>query len=120
MMARRGGHLVVRFGLPVQLRIQGQPILVDSVGEEHDDERRRHDNDVEPLDGFDRLSDCHQSGLDIVQAARDFMNSGGRKLVGIRPDGRSGVYEFIEGERRAPLTTDYCAFRDRLTPIVSE
>ena len=59
----------------------------------------------EPLDGFDRLSDCHQSGLDIVQAARDFMNSGGRKLVGVRPDGRSGVYEFIEGG--AKHTVDY-------------
>jgi len=59
----------------------------------------------EPLEGFDRLADCHQSGLDIVQAARDFMNSGGRTLVAVRPDGRSAVYSVVEGG--AQHTVDY-------------
>jgi len=59
----------------------------------------------EPLEGFDRLGDCHQSGLDIVQAARDFMSSGGRTLVAVRPDGRSAVYSVMEGG--AQHTVDY-------------
>ena len=59
----------------------------------------------EPLEGFDRLADCHQSGLGIVQAARDFMNSGGRTLVAVRPDGRSAVYSVMEGG--AQQTVDY-------------
>ena len=46
----------------------------------------------EPLDGFDRLSDCHQSAREIIREARAFMNGGGRKLVAVRPDGRSAVY----------------------------
>jgi hypothetical protein len=57
----------------------------------------------EPLDGFDRLSDCHQSGREIVQASLDFMNSGGRKVVAVRPDGRSAVY----AEGGAQNTVDY-------------
>ena len=59
----------------------------------------------EPLDGFDRLSDCHQSGREIIQDARAFMDSGGRKLVAVRPDGRSAVYTVTEGG--AEQTTDY-------------
>jgi hypothetical protein len=50
----------------------------------------------EPLDGFDRLSDCHESGRGIVQDARAGMNSGGRKLLNVRPDGRSAVYTVTE------------------------
>ena len=57
----------------------------------------------EPLDGFDRLSDCHQSGREIVQSALDFMNSGGRKVLAVRPDGRSAVYS----EGGAQETVDY-------------
>ena len=57
----------------------------------------------EPLDGFGRLSDCHQSGREIVQGSIDFMNSGGRKVVAVRPDGRSVVY----AEGGAQGTVDY-------------
>src|SRR5262245_41749128 len=59
----------------------------------------------EPLDGFDRLSDCHQSAREIIQDARAFMNSSGRKLVAARPDGRSAVYTTTEDG--AERTTDY-------------
>jgi hypothetical protein len=59
----------------------------------------------EPLDGFDGLSDCHQSAREIVQDARAFMNSGGRKLVAVRPDGRSAVYTVAEDGPQP--TTDY-------------
>jgi hypothetical protein len=56
----------------------------------------------EPLDGFDRLSSCHQSGQEIVEGARAFMSSEGRTLVAVRPDGRSAVYSMTENgaERR--------------------
>jgi hypothetical protein len=59
----------------------------------------------EPLDGFDRLSDCHQSAQEIIQDARAFMSSGDRKLVAVRPDGRSAVYTVAEDG--AQHTTDY-------------
>jgi hypothetical protein len=59
----------------------------------------------EPLDGFDRLSDCHQSAREVIQDARAFMNSGGRTLVSVRPDGRSAVYSVTENESQH--TTDY-------------
>ena len=67
----------------------------------------------EPLEGFDRLADCHRSGLGIVQTARDFMNSGGRTLVAVRPDGRSAVYRLWRAERSRPSITDSCASPDR-------
>jgi hypothetical protein len=59
----------------------------------------------EPLDGFDRLSDCHESAREIIQDARAFMTSGGRTLVAVRPDGRSAVYTVTEDG--AQHTTDY-------------
>jgi hypothetical protein len=59
----------------------------------------------EPLDGFDRLSDCHQSAREIIEDARAFMTSGGRTLVAVRPDGRSAVYTVTE--HGVQLTTDY-------------
>jgi hypothetical protein len=52
----------------------------------------------EPLDGFDRLPECHQSAQAIVKSALEFMNSDGRKLIGVRPDGRSAVYSQGEPE----------------------
>ena len=51
----------------------------------------------EPLDGFERLWDCHKSAQGIIQDARAYMTSGDRKLVGVRPDGRSAVYTVTEG-----------------------
>jgi hypothetical protein len=59
----------------------------------------------EPLDGFDRLSDCHRLGQEIIQDARAFMTSGGRKLLAVRPDGRSAVYTITENG--AQHTIDY-------------
>jgi hypothetical protein len=59
----------------------------------------------EPVDGFDHLSNCQQSGQEIIEGARAFMSSGGRKLVNVRPDGRSAVYSVAEnGVER---TVDY-------------
>lgn len=59
----------------------------------------------EPLDGFDHLSDCQQSGQEVIEGARAFMSSGGRKLVDVRPDGRSAVYS--DTEDGAQRTVDY-------------
>lgn len=59
----------------------------------------------EPLDGFDRLADCHRMGQEIIQDAHPFMTSGGRKLLSVRPDGRSAVYTITEGG--AQHTIDY-------------
>ena len=59
----------------------------------------------EPLDGFDQLSDCQQSGQEVIEGARAFMSSGGRKLVVVRPDGRSAVYSVAEDG--AQRTVDY-------------
>jgi len=72
----------------------------------------------EPLDGFDRLSDCHQSGREIVQAALGSMNSAGRKVLGVRPDGRSVVY----AEGGAQDTVDYrlLCFPGPFDPRVSQ
>ena len=59
----------------------------------------------EPLDGFDHRSDCQQSGQEVIEGARAFMSSGGRKLVDVRPDGRSAVYTVTEDG--AQHTVDY-------------
>jgi hypothetical protein len=58
----------------------------------------------EPLDGFDRLTDCQESGREILKGALGFMGSEGRKLLSVRPDGRSASYEASEGG--TPLTVD--------------
>lgn len=58
--------------------------------------------DWEPLEGFDHLADCHKSGQEVIEGARAFMSSGGRKLVVVRPDGRSAVYSIEEdGAKRS-------------------
>ena len=63
----------------------------------------------EPLDGFDRLSDRHQSAREIIQDARAFMNSGGRTLVAVRPDGRSAMYTVTEdGAQRSTDCRPLC------------
>jgi hypothetical protein len=72
----------------------------------------------EPLDGFDRLSDCHQSGQEIIKAALDFMNSGGRKVLGVRPDGRSAVYS--EGGPQDTVDTRLLCFPGPFDPRVSQ
>jgi hypothetical protein len=59
----------------------------------------------EPLDGFDYLADCQRSGQEVIEGARAFMSSGGRKLVDVRPDGRSAVYSVEEDG--AQRTVDY-------------
>ena len=58
----------------------------------------------EPLDGFDSLAGCRKSGQEILKSALGYMGSEGRKLLGVRPDGRSATYE--DGESGARHTVD--------------
>jgi hypothetical protein len=64
----------------------------------------------EPLDGFDRLSDCQKSGQEILQAALPYMKSEGRKLLTVRPDGRPAAYEEGEGATKSTVDARYLCF----------
>jgi hypothetical protein len=71
----------------------------------------------EPLDGFERLGDCHRSGQEIVADALEFMRSGGRKLLSVRPDGRSAAYA-VEGDAQHTVDTRYLCFPGAFDPRV--
>ena len=64
----------------------------------------------EPLDGFDRLADCQKSGQEILQAALPYMKSEGRKLLTVRPDGRSAAYEESDGATKVTVDARYLCF----------
>jgi len=70
----------------------------------------------EPLDGFGRLSDCQKSGQEILQAGLEFMKSGGRKLLSVRPDGRSATYEENEGGATHTVDARYLCFPGPFDP----
>jgi hypothetical protein len=72
----------------------------------------------EPIDGFERLSDCHESGREIIQAAQQFMNSGDRKVLAVRPDGRSVVYEVAEGAGKQSVDYRLLCFPGSFDPRV--
>ena len=74
----------------------------------------------EPLDGFGRLADCQKSGQEIVQSALEFMRSGGRKLVAVRPDGRSAVYQEGEGAAQSSVDTRHLCFPGSFDPRTSK
>jgi hypothetical protein len=70
----------------------------------------------EPLDGFDRLADCQKSGQEILRTSLDFMRSGGRKLLSVRPDGRSAAYEATDGGAKTTIDTRYLCFPGQFDP----
>ena len=70
----------------------------------------------EPLDGFDRLADCQKSGQEILKGALGFMGSEGRKLLSVRPDGRSAAYEVSEGGARHTVDTRFLCFPGPFDP----
>jgi hypothetical protein len=70
----------------------------------------------EPLDGFDRLADCQKSGQEILKGALGFMGSEGRKLLGVRPDGRSATYEDGESGARHTVDTRFLCFPGPFDP----
>ena len=70
----------------------------------------------EPLDGFDRLADCQKSGQEILRAALDFMKSEGRKLLSVRPDGRSASYEENESGTRQTVDARFLCFPGPFDP----
>jgi hypothetical protein len=70
----------------------------------------------EPLDGFDRLADCQKSGQEILRAALDFMKSDGRKLLSVRPDGRSASYEENDGGAQQTVDARFLCFPGPFDP----
>ena len=74
----------------------------------------------EPLDGFDRLADCQKSGQEILRAALDFMKSDGRKLLSVRPDGRSASYEESDGGTKQTIDARFLCFPSPFDPRVAE
>jgi len=70
----------------------------------------------EPLDGFDRLAACQKSGQEILRSALAFMGSEGRKLLSVRPDGRSAAYEETAGAAKQTVDARFLCFPGSLDP----
>ena len=71
----------------------------------------------EPIDGFDRLTDCQRSGRQILQTALTFMkNSGGKLLGDVRPDGRSATFAVTEAGAEQTVDVRYLCFPGTFEP----
>ena len=70
----------------------------------------------EPLDGFDRLAECQKSGQEILKGALGYMGSDGRKLLGVRPDGRSASYEENQGGSKQTVDVRFLCFPGPFDP----
>jgi len=70
-----------------------------------------------PLDGFESIAECRQTGQQLLQYALDYMKSGAGKLLGpVRPDGRSAVFELTQSGPRQTVDTRYLCFPGTLDP----
>jgi hypothetical protein len=71
----------------------------------------------EPMDGFESIADCRQTGQQLLRGALDYMKSGAGKLLGdVRPDGRSAVFEVTNGRTRQTIDIRYLCFPGGLDP----
>ena len=70
----------------------------------------------EPLDGFESLAGCQKSGQEILKGALGYMGSEGRKLLNVRPDGRSATYEVNEDGARHTVDARFLCFPGPFDP----
>ncbi|HEV8395068.1 MAG TPA: hypothetical protein VGQ37_12385 [Vicinamibacterales bacterium] len=70
-----------------------------------------------PLDGFESIAECRQTGQQMLQNALDYVKSGAGKLLGpVRPDGRSLIYEVTNAKPRQTVDTRFLCFPGALDP----
>jgi hypothetical protein len=70
-----------------------------------------------PLDGFESIAECRQTGQQQLQYALDYVKSGAGKLLGpVRPDGRSLIYEVTNATPRQTVDTRFLCFPGALDP----
>ena len=71
----------------------------------------------EPLDGFESIVECRQTGQQFLQQALEYMKSGAGKLLGpVRPDGRSAMFEMTDARTKHTVDTRYLCFPGALDP----
>jgi hypothetical protein len=70
-----------------------------------------------PLDGFESIAECRQTGQQMLQYALDYVKSGAGKLLGpVRPDGRSLIYEVTNAKPRQTVDTRFLCLPGALDP----
>jgi hypothetical protein len=70
-----------------------------------------------PLDGFESIAECRQTGQQTLQYALDYVKSGAGKLLGpVRPDGRSAIWEVTNAKPRQTVDTRFLCFPGALDP----
>ena len=71
----------------------------------------------EPMDGFESIAECRQTGQQLLQYALDYMKSGAGTLLGpVRPDGRSAMFEVTNAGPRHTVDTRFLCFPGALDP----
>ena len=71
----------------------------------------------EPLDGYELLTECRDSGRELLKAALVYMNGGGGKLLGsIRPDGRSATFAVTRDGAQGTIDIRYLCFPGGFDP----
>ena len=71
----------------------------------------------EPMDGFESVAECRQTGQQLLQYALDYVKSGVGKLLGpVRPDGRSIIYEVTNAKPGQTVDTRFLCFPGTLDP----
>ena len=71
----------------------------------------------EPQDGFESLTECRQSGRQLLQFALEYMKNGAGKLLGsVRPDGRSAMFAVTNAAAGETVDIRYLCFPGAFDP----
>jgi len=70
----------------------------------------------EPQDGFELLAECRMSAQEVVQSALRYVKDSGGKLLAVRPDGRSLVFEVTESGVEQRIDARYLCFPGSFDP----
>ena len=70
----------------------------------------------EPQDGFELLAECRMAAQQLVQYALTYVKDSGGKLLAVRPDGRSLVFEVTESGVQQRIDARYVCFPGSFDP----